>query len=343
MKIKKTPIIFAFVLACFSSYANSSLKINFIENNLETAKVAAEKEGKLIMVDFWATWCSPCKWMDEETFSKPAVANYLNENYISVRVNIDNFDGIEYKNMYDIRFLPTIMVIDANGKVIKKYEESMAPSKLLKVLKDLDENKTLPPYINRTMVQSVSKPMVAREKEVKEAPSFTPSTTGTSQSRLRANKDIVTKNRKIAEPKSEARITSANEGVSYTPDNSYNAPIYKPTDPSGSKANNNYAIGNNEAVSDVGLYQLNVKKAPRHGFSVQVGAYYDYKNVLIEVAKFQKSFAEEVLVHISELNGSTCYKIMLGHYATHQEASNDKAILKEAGAFDAFVKDLSSL
>ena len=134
---------------------------------------------------------------------------------------------------------------------------------------------------------------------------------------------------------------------------SYDAPakptftgnIYKASAPGkvSNTPNKNFSVNNNEAVSDIGLYQLNVKKAPRHGFSVQVGAYYDYKNVLTEVAKFQKAFAEEVLVHISELNGTTCYKVMLGHYTTHSEASKDKVILKEAGAKDAFVKDLASL
>ena len=35
---------------------------------------------------------------------------------------------------------------------------------------------------------------------------------------------------------------------------------------------------------------MNVIKAPKTGHSVQVGAYYDYKNVMAEVAKFQKAF-----------------------------------------------------
>ena len=156
-----------------------------------------------------------------------------------------------------------------------------------------------------------------------------------------------------SKPSKEHKIISVtNQGNStnnYSQDtpakSTFTGNIYKASSP-GKVSNSpykNYSVNSPEAISDVGLYQLNVKKAPRHGFSVQVGAYYDYKNVLVEVAKFQKAFAEEVLVHISELNGSTCYKVMLGHYNDHGEATKDKVILKEAGAIDAFVKDLSAL
>ena len=350
MTHKCTPGIFLFMIVTIGLFANPTAKIAFIENDLAVAKQQAQNQSKLIMVDFWADWCSPCKWMDEQTFNRPEVINYLNNNYISVRVNIDNLDGLAYKNQYDIRFLPTILILDANGKVIKKYEESMAPSKLLRVLKDHDENKVLPPYVNRNMVQSIHQPNASKAKEVRNAPRFVPSTTGKSKATLVNN----TKKEKNynSRPATKAKITSVNNPSGTRPAN--NNQIATPTftgnryetSNTGNARNSpqkNFSIDDNEAVSDIGLYKLNVKKAPRHGFSVQVGAYYDYKNVLVEVAKFQKAFAEEVLVHISELNGITCYKVMLGHYTNHEEATKDKVILKEAGAIDAWVKDLSTL
>lgn len=351
MTLRCTPVIFFILFSANLLLANTTVKIAFIENDLATAQQRAKAEGKLIMVDFWADWCSPCKWMDEQTFNRPEVANYLNDNYISVRVNIDNFDGIAYKTQYNVRFLPTIMILDGNGKVIRKYEESMAPSKLLKILKDHDENKVLPPYVNRNMVQTVNKPVVAREREVKTAPKFRPVTTGSSKANLANN----TKKNKVynSSPSKKTKIVSVSNRptyINYEEDNTtasavFTGNIYKASEPGivSNTPNKNFSVANNEAVSDIGLYQLNVRKAPRYGFSVQVGAYYDYKNVLTEVAKFQKAFAEEVLVHISELNGSTCYKVMLGHYTNREEAGKDKIILKEAGAQDAFVKDLAAL
>ena len=349
-----TPVIFFILFFANSLLANKTPQIVFIENNLEIAKQQAQADGKLIMVDFWADWCSPCKWMDEQTFNRPEVINYLNNNYISVRVNIDNLDGIAYKTQFGVRFLPTIIILDPNGKVIRMYEESMAPSKLLKVLKNHDEHKVLPPYVNRNRVQ----PVTPRKKEVRVAPTFRPVTTGNSKINLannaRRNKVF---NSKPAKAKKIISVTNQSKTNNYINENTttrpnstsyarkYTGNIYKASSPGKVTNNphNNFSVPNNEGVSDIGLYQLNVKKAPRNGFSVQVGAYYDYKNVLVEVAKFQKAFAEEVLVHISELKGETCYKIMLGHYPNHQEATKDKVILKEAGAVGAFVKDLSLL
>lgn len=369
MTLRSTPVIFILLFFVTALTANTTTKIAFIQNDLETAKEKAQANGKLIMVDFWADWCTPCKWMDEQTFNRPEVANYLNDNYISVRINIDNLDGIAYKTQYDVRFLPTILILKPNGKVVKKYEESMAPSKLLRILKENNQNNTLPAYVTSGNIQTVNQqPVVLKEREeritrptprreIKTAPTFNPATTGTSNALLANNTSnnysAPTPTNYNSSPTKKARIRSVtnenNAEDRYREETAavatFTGNIYPAAAPGklSNTPNKNYSVHNNDAVSDIGLYQLNVKKAPRSGFSVQVGAYYDYKNVLTEVAKFQKAFAEEVLVHISELNGTTCYKVMLGHYKDHEEASKDKVILKEAGAQDAFVKDLASL
>ena len=48
---------------------------------------AGKKEGKKILISFFADWCTWCKKMDRETFSDSDVAAYMNENFIAVKIN----------------------------------------------------------------------------------------------------------------------------------------------------------------------------------------------------------------------------------------------------------------
>ncbi len=102
--------------------------------SLTTAKEIAQAEGKYVFIDFYADWCVPCKWMDETTYADKKVVKTLKSGFVSVKVNIDDFDGYTLKEEYNIRVLPTVIVLDQKGRVIKRYEESMAPSKLTDIL-----------------------------------------------------------------------------------------------------------------------------------------------------------------------------------------------------------------
>jgi len=129
--------------------ANSGINssVDFYTGNIEQAKKKASDEGKLFFVDFYANWCAPCKWMDETTFANNDVADMLNENFVSLKVDIDKFDGFELKQQYKVKYLPTILIFSADGELIDRLEETMSPRKLMTVLENHHSNNDAEPKV----------------------------------------------------------------------------------------------------------------------------------------------------------------------------------------------------
>ncbi len=91
-----------------------------------------------------------------------------------------------------------------------------------------------------------------------------------------------------------------------------------------------------------GLFRFNVEKQEPKGWGVQTAAYKEYGNVLVAVEKFQKKYGVPTLVNISELNGKTVYKVILGVFATKSEANKLAKKMKAAGE-GTYVRTLASL
>ncbi len=113
--------------------------------NLEEVRKRAGDEGKLIFVYFHAEWCKPCQWMNQTTFSHIEVNNVLQENFIKLRVNIDDFSGFELKKVFDVKYLPTIIIFNSHGQMIDRIEETLTPAKMVTLLKkhNTSLNKTI--------------------------------------------------------------------------------------------------------------------------------------------------------------------------------------------------------
>ena len=71
-------------------------------------------ENELVLVDFYATWCPPCKML------APIVEQIANErtDIFVLKVNIDEFKSIGDK--YEIRAVPTI-VFYKNNEEVKRH------------------------------------------------------------------------------------------------------------------------------------------------------------------------------------------------------------------------------
>ncbi len=110
--------------------------IDFKVTDLNGEALSLEKyRGKIILLDFWATWCPPC--IQEMPHLKQTYAKFKNQGFIIIGISVDrgldplksfvseenitwpqHFDnGGQIAKMYNLTHIPTTFLIDGKGIV----------------------------------------------------------------------------------------------------------------------------------------------------------------------------------------------------------------------------------
>jgi thioredoxin-related protein len=132
------------LLLSFSALSVQAQSITFEHGTFIEAIKKAQKEDKLIFVDVYTDWCGPCKLLDQKIFSKPEVGTVFNKHFISLKINAEKGDGIEFAKEFNVSMYPTLLFLDKNGFMVHSDVGYMPASDLLKnvetVLKLTHEN-----------------------------------------------------------------------------------------------------------------------------------------------------------------------------------------------------------
>ena len=110
--------------------------VNFINSDdIDAALARAQKEKKVLFIDFYTSWCTPCRIMEQSVFKDVLVADYMNQNCISIRVNAEKGNGPNMKIAYAVDAYPTMLFYSSKGDEVARKEGSLGIEDFKKYMK----------------------------------------------------------------------------------------------------------------------------------------------------------------------------------------------------------------
>jgi thioredoxin-related protein len=124
MKKVLTLLALASAIAC-QQYDSSP----WFEGDFESARAKAEAEETVVMIEFYAEWCSWCKRLEKETFSRNDVRRELG-SLVAMKVDAEK-EGIELAERFQVDSYPTMVFVEADGTEIDRIVGYLPPESFL--------------------------------------------------------------------------------------------------------------------------------------------------------------------------------------------------------------------
>ena len=116
-------------------------ELEWVDNETAGLEIA-KREDKLLMLDFYASWCAACNELDHKTYADPGVAAKL-DNYVNVKLdftrNSETTKALTEK--YQIPGLPVVIFMDAEGTILKRLTGFVGPEEMLTILEEVEQGR----------------------------------------------------------------------------------------------------------------------------------------------------------------------------------------------------------
>jgi thiol:disulfide interchange protein DsbD len=79
----------------------------------------AQNQNKPVIIDFYATWCTPCRELEEVTFHDPEVVKQAEKDFIMLKVDVTQGGNPFHEQLlqqYGVKGVPTVVFLDPSGK-----------------------------------------------------------------------------------------------------------------------------------------------------------------------------------------------------------------------------------
>lgn len=117
-------LLFFAITLVFNSFliaqGETTKGIQFFHGTFAEALEKANKEGKLIFMDAYTSWCGPCKRMSASVFPDPVAGDFFNPTFINLKIDMEKEEGPTLSKRYNVQSYPTLLFLDGSGEIVHR-------------------------------------------------------------------------------------------------------------------------------------------------------------------------------------------------------------------------------
>ena len=119
---------FVFSLSILISFSSNAYTQELVKSQVALEQALDKHKGEVIYLDFWASWCGPCRksfpWMNK------IHAEYKQQGFSVISVNLDANKALATKFLNETPASFTV-IYDPKGKIAKHFKIQGMPSSML--------------------------------------------------------------------------------------------------------------------------------------------------------------------------------------------------------------------
>ena len=131
--MKKWMLMLAMVLAA----AGAEAQVKFETKSTDAVREMAIKEGKLVFIDLYASWCPPCRMMERQVFSRKDVGEFMSERFVAAKYDTDQKTGRELMDRYGNGAIPLYLIFDTNGELLGRIQGATPADELMEGIRKI--------------------------------------------------------------------------------------------------------------------------------------------------------------------------------------------------------------
>ncbi len=113
-------LLLALLTLCTAGRARA--QVRFEDKSTDALHEAAVKQGKLVFIDLYATWCPPCRAMERQVFSREDVGAFMEKRFVAAKYDVDKPTGRELMRRYGKGSIPLYLVFDTQGRLLGRIQ-----------------------------------------------------------------------------------------------------------------------------------------------------------------------------------------------------------------------------